>query len=283
MIAGARCGVAPGASVSCPHAAHGIMRPGWGMVGALTWGLRLILAVMVGFGSSLTARELPVEAPDAPSEDRDPASDAGAPAAPARLGAIELSVGAVAWPKPELGNVRGTAFLLSKEGWMATADHVVCGSDNAVLSGLSVLLPSQQGLIVREVREVRRLRSDVSGRDIALMRIEPGPELKDRPRLEIGPGAALGDEVLVAGYPLVFDKVYRWPLLRWGRISSTRYHLRKAKVFVLDLTSAGGFSGSPVIRVADGKVVAVLKGKATGNSAADFSLGTQLLPADLEP
>ena len=83
------------------------------------------------------------------------------------------------------------------------------------------------------------------------------------------------------GYPLVFDKVYRWPLFRFGRISSVKYFLRDSKVLVLDLTSASGFSGAPVIRRSDGKVLGVQKGGATGNKQADFSLATVITVADL--
>jgi hypothetical protein len=188
---------------------------------------------------------------------------------------FEDRVVAICAGKPSIGAVRGTGFFIRGDGLVATADHVVGPGDDGVVPEFFLMRAGEPESKFWRARLVRRLRSDERGPDIALLQAQGIAPAEPVPFFEFGEAEG-GDEVSVAGFPLVFDKVYRWPLLRFGRVASTRYHLREAKVYVLDLTSAGGFSGAPVVRLRDRRVVAVLKGKATGNVAADFSLGTSV-------
>lgn len=194
--------------------------------------------------------------------------------------AVEARVVAVAAGKPDLGHVRGTAFLVGPRGLLATAAHVVLDENRRPIENLFILRPTPPTTTVSRVRVVRDFGPV---RDLALLQMNRKTEDPDLPFFEIGEGPRTGDEVFLAGFPLVFDKVYRWPLFRFGRISSVRYFLRESKVLVLDLTSAGGFSGAPVIRLSDGSVLAVQKGGATGNAQAGFSLATELNTKDLAP
>lgn len=192
--------------------------------------------------------------------------------------AVEIRVVAVAAGKPDLAHVRGTAFLVGPRGLLATAEHVVLNEKREVIPDLFILRPTPPDTTASRVKVVKRFEN---GRDLALLQIARKPEDPDLPFFEIGETPRTGQEIFVAGYPLVFDKVYRWPLFRFGRIGSVRYFLRQSKVLVLDMISADGFSGSPVIRAADGKVLGVLKGGATGNAHAGFSIATELVVSDL--
>lgn len=191
---------------------------------------------------------------------------------------VEVRVVAVAAGKPDLAHVRGTAFLVGPRGLLATAEHVVLNEKQDVIPDLFILRPTPPNTTVSRVKVVKRFEN---GRDLALLQVARKPEDPDLPFFEIGESARTGQEIFVAGYPLVFDKVYRWPLFRFGRIGSVRYFLRQSKVLVLDMISADGFSGSPLIRSADGKVLGVLKGGATGNAHAGFSVATELTASDL--
>jgi hypothetical protein len=192
--------------------------------------------------------------------------------------AVEVRVVAVAAGKPDFAHVRGTAFLVGPRGLLATAEHVVLNDKQQVIENLFILRPTPPETTISRVRVVKRFGN---GRDLALLQMNRKPEDPNLPCFEIGDAPKPGAEIFMAGYPLVFDKVYRWPLFRFGRIGSVRYYLRQSKVLVLDMVSADGFSGSPVIRSSDGKVLGVQKGGATGNAYAGFSVATELTAADL--
>ena len=211
-------------------------------------------------------------------------SAAGNAAEPPALGdgsEYEVRVAAVAVGKPEFSNVRGSAFLIGPRGLLVTADHVIGDLTGDALNEIYILRPTPPTITKSKATLVKRFKTGESTRDLAFLQIPREAADPDLPFFEIAEKPQVGEDVFLLGFPLVFDKVYRWPLFRFGRISSVKYFLRDSKVLVLDLTSAAGFSGSPVVRQSDGKVLAVQKGGATGNKQADFSLATVLTADDL--
>lgn len=90
-----------------------------------------------------------------------------------------------------------------------------------------------------------------------------------------------GDPVVIAGYPLIFDRPYFWPIFRSGIVSSTRYSYEGAKIFILDLGAVGGFSGSPVVRQNDLSVIGVVKGGTSRAKDSGFTAAFTLEPSDL--
>ncbi len=196
-------------------------------------------------------------------------------------GEFEVRVAAVAVGKPDLAHVRGSAFMIGPRGLLATADHVIGDLTGDGLNEVYVLRPTPPTLTASKATVVKRFKSADSTRDLAFLQIARQAADADLPFFEIGDKPQVGEEVFLLGYPLVFDRVYRWPLFRFGRVSSVKYFLKDSKVLVLDLTSVSGFSGAPLVRRSDGKVLGVQKGGATGNKQADFSLATVLTPADL--
>ena len=205
-------------------------------------------------------------------------------AEPAALGdgsEYEVRVAAVALGKPDLAHVRGSAFLIGPKGLMVTADHVLGDAPGDAANEIYVLRPTSPTMTISKASVVKRFKTSDSTRDLAFLQMARESGAPDLPYFEIAENPQVGEEVFLLGYPLVFDRVYRWPLFRFGRVSSVKYFLKDSKVLVLDLTSAHGFSGAPVVRRADGKVLAVQKGSATGNKEANFSLGTVITTADL--
>ena len=196
-------------------------------------------------------------------------------------GEYEVRVAAVALGKPDLSHVRGSAFLVGPKGLMVTADHVLGELTGDASNEIYVLRPTSPNLTICKASVVKRLKTADSTRDLAFLQMARETDAPDLPFFEIAENPQVGEEVFLLGYPLVFDRVYRWPLFRFGRVSSVKYFLKDSKVLVLDLTSANGFSGAPVVRRSDGKVLAVQKGGATGNKEANFSLGTVITLADL--
>jgi len=234
----------------------------------LVWGLLLAISPLPAF----------CEAP--------PAREQAAPAATEplfqKLEAVTCAL--VSGAEPTLENARATAFFIHEEGWLFTAGHAVIDAEARPLPNLWVLR-NVEGTGSRYFRvEVAHLFGyGDTGRDLALLRIaegQPDP-VHPFPALEWGETAQAGDAILFAGFPLVFDQVYRWPLLRRGWVATTRYDYRQAEVLVLDAISAGGFSGAPVVDER-GRLLAVLKGKATGNPDAGFCLATIVRKSDLE-
>lgn len=193
----------------------------------------------------------------------------------------ELAVTPLVLDSPSMEQTIGTAFFISESGLMMTTGHSIQRNEAGEIRPLFVLVNSEtNGAVFRPVQVVKVFGDGKEGRDLALLQIERKSPEEKFPYLELGEPVLTNEEIVVVGYPLVFDRVYRWPLFRWGRVASDRYHLRESKVYVLDMTSAPGFSGSPILRTDNGKVVAILKGRVVGNEKANFSTATELTEAD---
>jgi S1-C subfamily serine protease len=198
------------------------------------------------------------------------------------IGKFEQTVVAICHTEPNLANIMGTGFIVSQNGLLLTADHVIAdnnGKPHAVLWGIRPVHPKVEFF---RLTIVRRSRKGNTGRDIALLRIDSNDVPTDLPYLPIGENARVGEEVVIAGFPKVFDKVFIWPFFRMGTVASTRYSVEGASILVLDLASVEGFSGSPVISLESNKVVGVLKGGSQKRRQTDFSAATRIYPIDIQ-
>lgn len=195
------------------------------------------------------------------------------------------SAAVVRGEKASLSGARGSGVIVGTGGTILTAGHVAVDKDGNPLSDLWILrnVPGRGSRFFKVV--VRQVFGyGDNGRDLALLAVADGQEAEEPfLGLEIGHEPSTGAEVVASGFPLVFDRVYRWPLMRWGRVATSRFFYREAKVLVLDMTSIAGFSGAPVVDAQTGKLVAIIKGKATGNPQSDFCLATTVLRKDIEP
>lgn len=196
---------------------------------------------------------------------------------------IETRVVAICSDKPDTKNILGTGFIATKRGLVVTADHVIFNEQkNRVYKNLFCSWPTYPEPLWFRLSITKRFKQGAKGRDIALLQIIPDSRVKSYPFLEIGDEFEIGDPVLITGFPLVFEKIYHWPLFRRGTIASTRYKYQDSRVIVLDLPAVDGYSGSPVINLRNKKVVGIIKGGSAQRKGTDFSVAIVIEKTDLK-
>lgn len=196
---------------------------------------------------------------------------------------IETRVVAICSDKPDTKNILGTGFIATKHGLVVTADHVIFNEQkNRVYKNLFCSWPTYPEPLWFRLSITKRFKQGAKGRDIALLQIIPDSRVKSYPFLEIGDEFEIGDPVLITGFPLVFEKIYHWPLFRRGTIASTRYKYQDSRVIVLDLPAVDGYSGSPVINLRNKKVVGIIKGGSVQRKGTDFSVAIVIEKTDLK-
>ena len=196
---------------------------------------------------------------------------------------IETRVVAICSDKPDTKNILGTGFIATKHGLVVTADHVIFNEQkNRVYKNLFCSWPTYPEPLWFRLSITQRFKQGAKGRDIALLQILPDSRVKSYPFLEIGDEFEIGDPVLITGFPLVFEKIYHWPLFRRGIIASTRYKYQDNRVIVLDLPAVDGYSGSPVFNLRTKKVVGILKGGSAQRKGTDFSVAIVIEKTDLK-
>ena len=186
--------------------------------------------------------------------------------------------------------IEGTGFLVGSNGYLMTAPHVLdsCMHNKQRISGDPKIgffqVTVNEGLEVSfkfcEITKALEIGSDINNA------LYPGPRQLD---LVIGmsrckPVAAhleikkpdkmnLSDEVILCGYPGTWQSIYYHkrgmyagirlgPVTQTGKIgvSSTKCPLNECpKPYALqtDIVTTRGYSGSPIVDVNDGKVIAI--------------------------
>jgi S1-C subfamily serine protease len=196
---------------------------------------------------------------------------------------IETRVVAICSDKPDTKNILGTGFIVTKHGLVVTADHVIFNEQkNRVYKNLFCSWPTYPEPLWFRLSITKRFKQGAKGRDIALLQILPDSRVKSYPFLEIGDEFEIGDPVLITGFPLVFEKIYHWPLFRRGIIASTRYKYQDSRVIVLDLPAVDGYSGSPVFNLKNKKVVGIIKGGSAQRKGTGFSVAIVIEKTDLK-
>ena len=199
---------------------------------------------------------------------------------------VEKSLIAICHSAPKRENILGTGFIATPNGLVITADHVITDDSGRVYPTLFGLRPDYPNYEQLHLELVKRFRSGLYGRDIAILRAIVNESQKIFPFIPLVEADSVSEElvaeeVIIGGFPLVFGEVYIWPLFRRGAISSTRYSYQKASVFVLDLPLVDGFSGSPVISLKDGKVIGIMRGSSKNRPESDFSVASPITSNDL--
>lgn len=203
---------------------------------------------------------------------------------PARVLAETVVLISRGTPGPE--HAVGTGFLVSDDGLVVTAGHVALDKDNN---------PEKNLWSRRRIAEAQREDTKVvivkvpgptgNGRDIALLRMDPKPKTP-LPYLRRRPPPRAGAEVLIAGFPLVFDKPYDRLLLRRGIVASTDFSAAGGSILVPDLDAVEGFSGGPVVDVSPSSsfgVVGVVRGDAKPHPETHSGVAEILRDSDLIP
>ncbi len=178
----------------------------------------------------------------------------------------------------------GTGFVVDRDCTVMTAKHIF----EDVPAGSLVL----RFLHASDPDAVRTFRAELAGkhpeRDVALVRLGGERLARQLCRKEIRPfvlseplqrGELTGESVLVAGFPVLEGEQPRdLPILRRGIVASDELQWGELPMLLLDLTGVPGFSGSPVIRERDGRVVGVIYGPGRTARKYDFEWAT---PVDL--
>jgi V8-like Glu-specific endopeptidase len=170
----------------------------------------------------------------------------------------------------------GTAFLLPRSGFLATAAHVVGNDDqNLVLAIKPTVSPgSYQDTSDNSVQmlPLKVHASDPFHDIVVLNAVQPAAA-----NVAIG-GAddvVAGDELVVVGYPHADHG--RMVLTQQATDLGAKVLIEagglKGKHLVLNIQSRPGQSGSPIFKKSDGKLVGILLGSYVPGSGGGISLG----------
>lgn len=147
----------------------------------------------------------------------------------------------------------GTGFIVSKKGIIATAEHVVSGSDVVeIITGYSNPTPIPAQVIKRNQKL-----------DLALLKIPPDENL---PEVELGESHSVdtGDEIIIIGFPFGNSLWGAFmPAIHRGIISNKLNVVEQmgatiTQRFQLDIMANKGNSGGPVVLNKNGKVIGIL-------------------------
>lgn len=145
---------------------------------------------------------------------------------------------------------KGTGFIVSQNGYIITADHVVNQASGDIF------------VILTDGRQFKAIPVDNNtDADVALIKIE-GTSF---PYVELGnpDEVRFGDKIGFVGFPLV----YYFPITNEGIISSKILYLYPGKqksvnVFTLNSFVNQGNSGGPVFMANGGKVIGIINARA---------------------
>lgn len=176
-------------------------------------------------------------------------------------------------------SIRGTGFIVSKDGKFITCAHVYKQIPGNELSYLEVSVPGrtdERNITTYDRYKVKLLKTDEEN-DLALMQIiTDDKKIKFGSINDFGDSETVkeGDEVVFMGYPLATELLS----MGFGLTMSTNHCIissvkRRGKdgslhFFMVDTHINNGSSGSPVFFKDTGKVVGIASGKITSRVPA---------------
>lgn len=176
------------------------------------------------------------------------------------------------------GQSRGTGFLVSADGFILTAAHVVRGDDGAYFSAITAKLPDG----TTEFATPSPMTIESAGQDFAVLKVKGKTKL---PFLGLGSfeDAELGSDATIIGYPFsaitaqgknvsikfCLTAAVAASDLATVPVSVSRGNLPfnqdvKVNVIYFQGPSVKGISGSPVISRDTGKVIGIVSVKLSG-------------------
>ena len=180
------------------------------------------------------------------------------------------------------GQSRGSGFLVTKDGYIFTAGHVIRDDGGQYFSSILVHLPDGADIVARPIPQTL----DSAGQDYAILKVDGRSNL---PFLPIGTyqEGTVGTDATIIGFPFsaisMEDKSVSVKFclsanfaaydLATAHVSSTQQGAQtvassgkdvKVDVIYFQGPSISGLSGSPVISNDSGRVVAILTQKLTG-------------------
>ncbi len=168
-------------------------------------------------------------------------------------------------------SIRGTGFIVSKDGKFVTCSHVYDKIPEKEREFLRIMVPDKtdkKGITHYKRYRAELLRADKK-EDAALLKIKSKNGREFRPVEKIGDPEVVqaGDDVLFLGYPLALEFI----MMGFGiTMNANRCIVSSVKrrgedgslhFFVVDTHINRGSSGSPVFLKSSGEVVAIASGK----------------------
>lgn len=164
------------------------------------------------------------------------------------------------------GQVAGTGFLLTSDGYMVTNKHIIQGAD-------SVYVQSQKG----EVYKAKLVYTDPVY-DLAVLQLRDDTAFRNMPPLPYSFEARpsdLGERVFTLGYPreeIVYDE---------GYLSSGTGYRGDSTAYQVAISVNPGNSGGPLLDE-KGNVIGVITGKQITSDGASFAIKSNYLYKVLE-
>lgn len=184
------------------------------------------------------------------------------PPAPLTLAQVQKAVGFVTVEMLDGQQGTGSGFVVTPQGDFLTAYHVV---QNA------------RSIIVRlEAASTQAIRAERVGwdeaADLAILRLEAGFAYPWAPLAPPGAVLALGEEIVVLGYPLGED-LGREITFTDGVVSSLR---DGGRLIQISATVTHGSSGGPLLRRSDLRVVGLIHGGVAQNIASGLNFSVNI-------
>ena len=197
------------------------------------------------------------------------------------------------------GESFGTGFIVSNDGFILTAAHVVRDKDGKYFSAISVKMPDGRS----ELATAIPMTVESVGQDFALLKVNAKDAKTSLPFLALGSvkDVVLGGEATIIGYPFsaltaqgvnVFTKfclsaAFAATDLTTVQVNETNRAITgvisvnkdvKVDVIYFQGPSIKGISGSPIISLDTGRVVGIVSVKLTGigNSLMELKQNTEM-------
>jgi S1-C subfamily serine protease len=195
------------------------------------------------------------------------------------------------------GEIKGTGFIVSEDGLIVTANHVVRNQEGRLFSFITATLPDGR---IEVATPAITLSPESIGQDYAVLKIS----VKDKlPFLEIGSSneIQIGDDLTIIGFPfsatgsnLKFclaaiaaskEQVTQTVTWKYDKAPTATTLPVQVDIVYFQGPSVKGISGGPIISRSTGHVVAIENMKLTGlgpaldalkNSTANRSVGTTI-------
>jgi S1-C subfamily serine protease len=162
--------------------------------------------------------------------------------------------------------MHGTGFIVSPDGWIVTAAHVVVDSEKRHNDGvITVVLPDGS---IKIAEQLLPISDAMIARDFAVLKVEKG----SLPYLDMGDEdeAPTGSSIAIIGFPLSANTDVKFCLSGSIAAQAPAIGVGNTKVDIIYFQgpSVKGISGSPVISLPSGKVVGIVTMKLSSIGSA---------------